>query len=132
MILCLEIGPGKEADLKLLEKSQVELPDETRCLADLGYLGLAKWFLRADLPYRKPPNRNGVVRELSEEQKVHNSRQRRERVGIEHTIGRLKVFALLSHRYRNRRKRFGLRANLIAALVNRDTYYRRHYSQTHL
>jgi hypothetical protein len=128
----LEIAPGKEADLKLLAKSRVGLAKGTRCLADLGYLGLLKWFCLADLPYRKPPNRKGVIRELSAEQKDHNARQRRERVGIEHMIGRLKVFALLSHRYRNRRKRFGLRVNLIAALVNRDRYYARLYAQTHL
>jgi hypothetical protein len=31
---------------------------------------------------------------------------------------RLKIFRILGERYRNRRKRFGLRFNLIAALVN--------------
>ncbi|RGD91737.1 IS5/IS1182 family transposase, partial [Acinetobacter sp. SWAC57] len=30
----------------------------------------------------------------------------------------LKVFRILSERYRNRRKRFGLRMNLIAGLIN--------------
>jgi hypothetical protein len=30
----------------------------------------------------------------------------------------LKVFRILSDRYRNRRKRFGLRFNLIAAIYN--------------
>jgi hypothetical protein len=37
---------------------------------------------------------------------------------VEHTIRRPKVFRLLSERYRNRRKRFGLRFNQIAALYN--------------
>ena len=133
MILCLEIGPGKEADLKLLARSRVGMPRDTRCLADLGYLGLVRWFRGADVPHRKPrQSRGGALRELSEAQQAHNARQRRERVGIEHTIRRLKVFALLSQRYRNRRRRFGLRANLIAALVNRDTHYRRRNAQTHL
>ncbi|MBT7070475.1 MAG: IS5/IS1182 family transposase, partial [Anaerolineae bacterium] len=36
----------------------------------------------------------------------------------EHVIGKLKVFRILSERYRNRRKRFGLRFNLIASLYN--------------
>jgi len=40
------------------------------------------------------------------------------RVFCEHIIGRLKVFRILSDRYRNRRKRFGLRFNLIAAIYN--------------
>jgi hypothetical protein len=37
---------------------------------------------------------------------------------VEHVNRRLKVFRILGERYRNRRKRFGLRFNLIAALVN--------------
>ncbi|CAA9407310.1 Mobile element protein [uncultured Leptolyngbya sp.] len=36
----------------------------------------------------------------------------------EHVNCRLKVFKILSERYRNRRKRFGLRFNLIAGLYN--------------
>ncbi|MGB7413468.1 MAG: hypothetical protein WA902_04590, partial [Thermosynechococcaceae cyanobacterium] len=41
----------------------------------------------------------------------------RERIGVEHVNGRLKVFKILAQRYRNRR-RYGLRCNLIAALYN--------------
>ncbi len=37
---------------------------------------------------------------------------------IEHVNRRLKIFRILSERYRNRRKRFGLRFNLIAGLYN--------------
>ena len=33
-------------------------------------------------------------------------------------IRSLKIFRILSERYRNRRRRFGLRFNLIAALYN--------------
>lgn len=36
----------------------------------------------------------------------------------EHINARLKVFRILAERYRNRRKRFGLRFNLIAAIYN--------------
>jgi hypothetical protein len=37
---------------------------------------------------------------------------------IEQAIGKLKVFRILAERYRRRRKRFGLRFNLIAGLYN--------------
>nr|MDZ7975578.1 IS5/IS1182 family transposase [Nostoc sp. DedQUE03]MDZ8048777.1 IS5/IS1182 family transposase [Nostoc sp. DedQUE02] len=40
------------------------------------------------------------------------------RVLGEHVNRRLKVFKILSLTYRNRRKRFSLRFNLIAALYN--------------
>nr|WP_084763132.1 MULTISPECIES: hypothetical protein [Nostocales] len=36
----------------------------------------------------------------------------------EHINRKLKIFKILSDRYRNRRKRFGLRFNLIAGLYN--------------
>jgi len=37
---------------------------------------------------------------------------------IENILRTLKIFRILSERYRNRRKRFGFRFNLIAAIYN--------------
>jgi len=44
----------------------------------------------------------------------------KERFVVEHVIRSLKIFRILAERYRNRRKRFGLRFNLIAALYNHE------------
>lgn len=52
-------------------------------------------------------------------EKQHNKTIGKIRVVIEHINRQLKTFRILSERYRNRRKRFGLRINLIAAIVNR-------------
>jgi hypothetical protein len=43
-----------------------------------------------------------------------------ERVANENVIGMIKRFKIVSEKYRNRRKRFGLRFNLIAALYNME------------
>jgi len=51
-------------------------------------------------------------------QKDSNRRLSQQRILVENVICRLKVFRILSERYRNRRKRFSLRFNLIAALYN--------------
>ena len=40
------------------------------------------------------------------------------RIVIEHVNRRLKIFRILSSTYRNRHRRFGLRANLIAGIYN--------------
>jgi hypothetical protein len=40
------------------------------------------------------------------------------RIAVEHVNRKLKIFRILSERYRNRRKQFGLRFNLIAGLIN--------------
>jgi len=55
---------------------------------------------------------------LNQEQKASNLALSRQRILIENIIRRLKIFRILSERYRNRRKRFGLRFNLIAAIYN--------------
>ena len=55
---------------------------------------------------------------MTPEQKADNRELARQRIMAENVIGRLKVFRILSERYRNRRKRFGLRFNLIAAIYN--------------
>ena len=55
-------------------------------------------------------------------EKKYNKMIGKIRVVIEHINSQLKTFRILSERYRNRRKRFGLRINLIAALVNRINF----------
>jgi len=64
----------------------------------------------AEQEYKVAPHTNG--------QKDANCKLSRERFVIEHIIRSVKIFRILAERYRNRRKRFGLRFNLIAALYN--------------
>ncbi|NJM49023.1 MAG: transposase family protein, partial [Alkalinema sp. RU_4_3] len=51
-------------------------------------------------------------------QKLENRSLARRRIVIEHVNRCLKIFRILSGRYRNRRTRFGLRCNLLAAIYN--------------
>jgi hypothetical protein len=50
--------------------------------------------------------------------KKKNRELARKRVIGEHINRKMKIFKILAERYRNRRKRFGLRFNLIAGLYN--------------
>ncbi|NCR41943.1 MAG: transposase family protein, partial [Microcystis aeruginosa W13-11] len=52
------------------------------------------------------------------EEKEFNRQLSRERIVIEHIHRSLKRLRILSSRYRNRRRRFGLRFNLIAGIYN--------------
>jgi hypothetical protein len=67
----------------------------------------------SQIPKKKP--RKG---ELSDSDKRKNRELARKRVIGEHINRKLKIFKILADRYRNRRKRFGLRFNLIAGLYN--------------
>ena len=51
-------------------------------------------------------------------EKQYNRALAKLRLSIEHVNAKLKVFRILSERYRCRRRRFGLRFNLIAGIYN--------------
>mgnify|MGYP002084763785 CR=1 FL=1 len=57
-------------------------------------------------------------RPLTKDDKKQNKAISSERVLNGNVIGSIKRFKILSDRYRNRRKRFGLRFNLIAGIYN--------------
>nr|MBW4525589.1 IS5/IS1182 family transposase [Phormidium tanganyikae FI6-MK23] len=54
----------------------------------------------------------------SQPDRQYNRQLAQVRIAVEHVNRKLKIFRILSERYRNRRKRFGLRFNLIAGLIN--------------
>ena len=116
-IIATAFCPGKVHDLKLFRASRTALRAQTLCLADSGYQGIAKDHEQSQTP-RKRSKHHPLT--LTPEQKQDNRALSRRRIMIEHILGRLKVFKILSERSRNRRRRFGLRFNLIAAVYNRE------------
>lgn len=82
-------------------------------MGDKGYQGIHKIPGKSRIPKKKP--RGG---ELSREDKKSNQELAKVRVVGEHINRKLKIFKILSDRYRNQRKRFSLRFNLIAGLYN--------------
>lgn len=66
------------------------------------------------------PQRRRKGQSLTQLEKKENKRISSLRALNENVIGCLKRFKILSDRYRNRRKRFGLRFNLIAGIYNKE------------
>jgi transposase len=97
----------------MFKESGVHVQADVCMEADSGYQGLNKYHPNSSLPYKHTKNKA-----LTKEQKQHNHTLSSDRVHVEHTIRRLKVFRILSERYRNRRKRFALRVHLIAGICN--------------
>ena len=64
------------------------------------------------------PKKRSRGKPLTKDEKRTNQGISSERALNENVIGRLKRFKILSDKYRNRRKRFGLRFNLIAGIQN--------------
>jgi hypothetical protein len=80
---------------------------------DSGYQGIKELHTNSELPTKSTKKHP-----LTKEQKKKNRLLSKSRVLVENIIGKLKVFRILAEKYRNRRKRFGLRFNLIAAICN--------------
>jgi hypothetical protein len=114
-VICTAFGNGKKHDFRLFKESRVRWTS-CRCgVTDSGYTGIKKLQKNSRLP-----KKSSKRKPLSREEKKENQRISSERVLNENVIGSLKRFKIISDRYRNRRKRFGLRFNLIAGLYNHD------------
>ena len=114
-ILCAAVGKGREHDFKLFKRSAIRIAPTIECLGDRGYQGLQKRHAKSRTPIKKPRGR-----ERSKADEHRNRALASQRIVCEHVIGKLKVFKILAERYRNRRRRFGLRVHLLAALYNLD------------
>ena len=66
----------------------------------------------------KSPKKRSKKQALSKEDKKQNRNLSSQRIVNENVIGMLKRFKIIADEYRNRRKRFGLRFNLIAGIYN--------------
>jgi len=112
-IICTAFSEGKTHDFSLFKKSKIGMNEELELLADKGYQGIKKIHNNSRTPIKKTKNK-----ELSQAEKVLNRQLAKERIIIENIHRSLNIFRILSSRYRNRRRRFGLRFNLIAGIYN--------------
>ena len=114
-IICTAFAKGKKHDFRLFKESKTRILERIQAITDSGFQGIKNLHSNSVLP-KKKTKKNPLTRE----EKRYNRKVSSERVSNEHAIGFLKRFRILFERYRNRRKRFGLRFNLIAGLCNFD------------
>ena len=112
-ILYVLVGKGREHDFKLFKRSNIEFAELSEVLGDRGYQGLQHFHANSQTPQRKPPKQP-----LSKAAKRANRELASLRITVEHVIRDLKIFRILKETYRNKRRRFGLRLHLIAAICN--------------
>jgi hypothetical protein len=112
-VICTAFANGKRHDFRLFKESKTHILKKTQVDTDTGYQGIKKIHQNSVLP-KKRTKKNP----LTAQEKAFNREISSERVANEHAIGFIKRFKILSERYRNRRKRFGLRFNLIAGICN--------------
>ena len=112
-IICTSFANGKRHDFRLFKESKTRIHPDINVLTDSGYQGLQKIHFKTQMP-----NKRSKKSPLTREDKKINQQLSSDRVLNENVIGNLKRFKIISDRYRNRRKRFSLRFNLIAGIYN--------------
>jgi len=112
-IICTDFGKGREHDFSLFKSSSTHIHPETMLLVDSGFQGIAKIHPNSKLPKKKSKNNP-----LTDQDKKDNQQLAKDRVFNENVFAILKRFRIIADKYRNRRKRFNLRFNLIAAIYN--------------
>ena len=81
--------------------------------ADSGYQGIKNYDKGAEIPFKKP--KKG---ELTTEQKTYNHELSKKRIKVENVIREVKIFKILSDSYRNRRKNYSIKTNIVAGISN--------------
>jgi hypothetical protein len=112
-VICTYFCNGKRHDFRLYKESKTHIHKDLQVETDTGFIGIKKIHANSVLP-KKRSKKNP----LTKEDKKRNKEISSSRVKNEHAIGFIKRFKIISERYRGRRKRFGLRFNLIAGICN--------------
>jgi len=111
-------SPGRVHDYKLFKNSPLPslVPQDTPCYLDSGYQGVHKDFpdLQACIPFKRTRSH----RELTRSEKIQNTKQRRVRVVVEHTISRLKKYQVLAQTYRHALHKYTPTFRFVANIVN--------------
>jgi hypothetical protein len=113
LIICTNFCNGKKHDFKLFRDSRIRWVKNIQGIVDSGYTGIKKLQSTSLIP-----NKHSKNKPLTKSERCENRNIASKRALNENVIGRLKRFKILSDKYRNRRKRFGLRFNLIAGIHN--------------
>lgn len=115
IIICTAFSNGRCHDFRLFKESKIRIYKNIKVLADSGFQGIGKFHKNSETPKKKTKKRS-----LTTLEKSNNCRISSERAQNEHSIGFIKRFKIISEKYRNRRKRFSLRFNLICGICNYD------------
>ena len=119
--LILDVTPaceGKRHDYKVFQEAGTlseKIPESVSVLLDSGYQGAGQGQAEGKVHL---PKKATKLHPLSEEEKTSNRMLSRLRVRVEHAIGRLKHFKILSERFRHPLDSYDDIFTVIAGLVN--------------
>jgi len=116
-ILRVDVAKWRVHDKKIFDRSKLPITKESELLADSWYQWIQHEHQKTTLPKKKSKKNP-----LTKEDKKRNKEKAKKRIYVEHVIGKLKIFQILALPYRNRRKRYWLRLNLISWIYNYENF----------
>ena len=105
-------SPGTVHDITI-RRQGTPLPKEARAYADSGYQGYQEQHQNLEIPFKSSKNKP-----LTKEEKEYNHALSSFRVRIEHSIGKIKNFKILSERYRYAKNTHSTKMAVVAGIVN--------------
>lgn len=118
--------PGPTADITLLAQSglMARLPQGVGGMGDLAYIGIDKLDAQhvGAAPRRKPRGQPRPAEDIA-----YNTAFSRRRIGVEHTLARMRRYEAVTHTDRNHRRDHTARTVAVAGLVNRQIECRMAY-----
>ena len=112
-ILAVAHGKGSEHDYTIFKRTFRWADPDVHMLGDSGFQGIYYLHKNSWIPHKRP--KGGKLTKIQKaENKLHSSY----RMCVEHAIRYTKRFKILSSRYRNKRKRRGLRVSLLSGICN--------------
>jgi IS5 family transposase len=109
--------PGSVHDMEVRRQSE-PIHRDTIVIGDSGYQGLEK-----EHPLSIIPDKKRKGEERTKAQKRRNRKIAQARIAVEHVFGKLKRFAILRCCYRNKRRAYNLKFNILAGIMNLKLEY---------
>ena len=116
-IIAIAQAKGKDHDFKLFKDDFSGIDEDILLLADSGFQGILEFHQNSLIPVKSSKNKP-----LTAEEKAYNHSLSKRRIVIENINRRIKRFDIFSDRYRNKRKRHGLRMTIMCAVHNMDLH----------
>lgn len=104
--------PRSEHDFSLYKKER-PVEQESWVYADSRYQGLDKRRADVDIPYKSSKRHP-----LDGGSKAYNQALSKIRIKVEYILAQIKSFRIMQERYRNKRRAYHLKLNIISGLVN--------------
>lgn len=118
-IICTDFSLDNRHDFRLLQDSKLQINQNIQIFVDSGYIGIRKIYTKNII---KIPIKRTKKHKLTKKDKRYNRELSKTRIKVEHINAEIKRFKILGTKYRNKRKKFTLRFNLICALINCDRF----------